>query len=1258
MHFKAVESRCKWRLALVGMASIWLVIASMVCAAAGAQEENTYIEFIFDSSLSMRDRISTGQSRMEVAKEVLRDVIGSLEDQPGLQIALRVYGSKTIDEYACQDSELLQPFGRVNDVRASILQIVEALQPRGRTPIGLSLQLAAKDFPMNPDDRNIIVLITDGQESCGIDPCQVSLELQEKGIIMKPYVVGFAMSAAEEASVRCIGEYYSASDRDSLTEALRSILVKVIAPPTLEIQAYGGGQNVLDRARIEILDLAGNKVLDEKPGAVQTMRVSLGEGVYTIKGYLSVGPDTVTAQVSGVTLVPGETTSVKLDFGPLTGGLRVIARASAKDVSGQVLVEVSQAGRAVPVTWTGMPPTATLAAGEYLVKVTHNDYPSLSSQQTVRISPGKGTSVAFDLGELPAQLEVTAVAMGRDITDQCQLAVVRGGRVSQQFGTGSSVFRYQGDPGQVDLQLVHVGDVRTEKLVSGTVLSGGETTKIVIDLSNKLGIIRAKVVAGADDVTADSIVHLDGEKAKLDLPQRGAYKEALVPAGFYGAQAFGRTGFESNTAEIDVVAGETMTVTLKLNVPGTLVLKPAADGRPVAIEKVSASAQLGKESVATFAVIAGRLTVTVEPGTYDIVCAYPSVPQQTRTVAGVSVDAGMTKEVPVDFGPIGTLDVTVIAGSAPLDSVGILIYQGETELALMSATGRPGRFQSEVVAGEYDLYAVPSIDAYRDQWAKGVQVPAGGQVQKQITLDAATRIRINAVMDGKPTSEVMFYLYPAGQADRYISLQESQRQAGTFEEYIDSGTYDLLVSPTISGFKDRWIRGLKVPEGGTLERRVQIGGAGTLRALVRIDGKPTDQAQLYLHEPGESGTYHHVLYNKDRGYYEIEIAEGTWDLEVVPEVAGAKTNWVEGIEIWGGEVAEKDISLGGKGTLRVTVLTNGKPDPEVAVYALRQSNHADYHYVSSVEGSPGVFAIELAEDVYDIKVEPWLGSIPVKWAEGIEIRGGEVVTKEISLGGKGTLRVTVLTNGKPDPEVAVYALRQSNHADYHYVSSVEGSPGVFAIELGEGVWDIKIEPWTYSIPEKWVEGIEVVAGKTVTQQISIGGAGELVVRLMYQGQPYGGIDVAAENPETGDYWWLEQIGEGIYSVELGEGAYDIAVHTDIEGVGTQYFRNIEVVGGQKIQKTLTIAGPGTLRVRLMGDGEIYSYAYVYLEDEYGWVADLDWDEAGKFFSAAVAAGTYVLKIEPYYDYEPMTYKGVQIREGEVLQRAVNLKPSN
>jgi len=312
-----------------------------------------------------------------------------------------------------------------------------------------------------------------------------------------------------------------------------------------------------------------------------------------------------------------------------------------------------------------------------------------------------------------------------------------------------------------------------------------------------------------------------------------------------------------------------------------------------------------------------------------------------------------------------------------------------------------------------------------------------------------------------------------------------------------------------------------------------------------------------------------MMYREDQGYYEIEIAEGTWDLEAVPEVSGARTRWIEGIEIW----------------------------------------------------------------------------------------GGEVVSREISLGGKGTLRVTTLIDGKPNASTRVFAHPQLDPDDYYELLPVEGSPGVFALEIAEGIWDLEVLSDIGSIPTKWVTGVEVVGGQVLTQQVSLGGSGELVVRVMYQGRPYrGDIGVAAENPETYDYWWLEQMGEGVYSAPLAEGVYDVMLHTTIEGVDSQRFRNIEVVQGQTTQKTLTLADPGTLRVRLMGDGEIYRDAYLYLEDDYGWVADLEWDDAGKFFSVDVTAGIYLLGIEPYYSYEFVTYRGVEIKEGEVLQRVVNLRP--
>lgn len=65
---------------LVATVVTLFMLATVAIAAPIGPTENTYIEFIFDSSLSMRDRINNEASRMAIAKEVLRDVIGSLED--------------------------------------------------------------------------------------------------------------------------------------------------------------------------------------------------------------------------------------------------------------------------------------------------------------------------------------------------------------------------------------------------------------------------------------------------------------------------------------------------------------------------------------------------------------------------------------------------------------------------------------------------------------------------------------------------------------------------------------------------------------------------------------------------------------------------------------------------------------------------------------------------------------------------------------------------------------------------------------------------------------------------------------------------------------------------------------------------------------------------------------------------------------------------------------------------------------------------
>ena len=44
------------------------------------------------------------------------------------------------------------------------------IRAKGTTPIAKSLEEAAADFPID-NSRNIVILITDGKEECGMDPC-------------------------------------------------------------------------------------------------------------------------------------------------------------------------------------------------------------------------------------------------------------------------------------------------------------------------------------------------------------------------------------------------------------------------------------------------------------------------------------------------------------------------------------------------------------------------------------------------------------------------------------------------------------------------------------------------------------------------------------------------------------------------------------------------------------------------------------------------------------------------------------------------------------------------------------------------------------------------------------------------------------------------------------------------------------------------------------------------------------------------------
>ena len=181
------------------------------------------IEIVVDASNSMWGQID-GTAKIAIAKEILADASRGLP--PDLILSLRVYGNtSSTKEKNCTDSDLLVPFGLDN--RDAILDAINSLQPRGKTPIAFALNQAASDFGDLQGER-AVVLVTDGIESCGGDPVAAVGELRELGIII--HVIGFGLGNTPDedtGSLRAIatasgGEFITANSADELRKALEA----------------------------------------------------------------------------------------------------------------------------------------------------------------------------------------------------------------------------------------------------------------------------------------------------------------------------------------------------------------------------------------------------------------------------------------------------------------------------------------------------------------------------------------------------------------------------------------------------------------------------------------------------------------------------------------------------------------------------------------------------------------------------------------------------------------------------------------------------------------------------------------------------------------------------------------------------------------------------------------------------------------------------------------------------------------------------
>ncbi|MEJ5349040.1 MAG: hypothetical protein WHS46_10185 [Desulfosoma sp.] len=75
-------------------------------------------------------------------------------------------------------------------------QTVQNLCAKGKTPIVDALTQAGELLAKNENDTTV-VLVSDGLETCGGDPCQVAADLRARGLRLVIHVVGFDVNQTE-----------------------------------------------------------------------------------------------------------------------------------------------------------------------------------------------------------------------------------------------------------------------------------------------------------------------------------------------------------------------------------------------------------------------------------------------------------------------------------------------------------------------------------------------------------------------------------------------------------------------------------------------------------------------------------------------------------------------------------------------------------------------------------------------------------------------------------------------------------------------------------------------------------------------------------------------------------------------------------------------------------------------------------------------------------------------------------------------------
>ena len=437
--------------------------------------------FILDASGSMWGRVE-GEPKAVVAKEVMSGLVRQLPADA--RAGLIAYGHNRKGD--CMDIESLVALGPLD--RDAMIKQIEGLNAIGMTPLTASVQQAIEQLRQTEQSASI-VLVSDGLESCGGDPCDAVRAARQSGVDFRLHVVGFDLGDTDTGQLQCMadaggGRFFSADNADELAGALDEAVQagpEPVAASTgaIELSVTGNGEPIgaftyVYKAGTDE-EVARNHALEEGKA-----RYELAAGDYDIR-VRAKGISAPDQRLEDIPVTDGGTTERSVDFS--TGTVELTVTTNGIPLKARTYIQYADSHEEASRDGTNGDGVAryTIPVGEYRIQV-RPDGISAPDQfiDSVMVEAGQTTVKRLEIPSGTVRIRVTANGQPLKARTYIQYADSHE-EASRDWTDGEGFAGYTIPVGEYRIQVRPDGIRADDRFVEGVTVNAAETTEVSLD---------------------------------------------------------------------------------------------------------------------------------------------------------------------------------------------------------------------------------------------------------------------------------------------------------------------------------------------------------------------------------------------------------------------------------------------------------------------------------------------------------------------------------------------------------------------------------------------------------------------------------------------------------------------------------------------------------------------------------------------------------------------------------------------------------